>query len=358
MIQTLRDAEIQIDALKRGQNELIRELRALQSKNGTSGIKTETITQVQKVIEIDSILTADQNTILHKLLHIFNQLKAEMIDVQSLEAIDLFVDTLNLKKLDIRDNSESQIHISEELTETGTYITDFHDDIFYASFFGNGVMFDGNFWIPKHTEAIILGISATNGLILFRDTGLTIDISYGPTIIFQVDATGNVILLVPLAISSGGTGANNDVDARTNLDVYSKAEVDALIPLPVTGDTRIAYATSGIALTTVDQDIPGTTLITTKTGYYAISGVFDFAGQGAGDIGSYLLGSLVINGASHAQKALKVVSTASTDRATIAQNWVGYLNAGTTLKLQAMKHAGSGTSQLYGYTSLMIQWQA
>ena len=35
--------------------------------------------------------------------------------------------------------------------------------------------------------------------------------------------------LVKIQIQSGGTGASTAADARTNLSVYSKAEVDALI---------------------------------------------------------------------------------------------------------------------------------
>jgi hypothetical protein len=40
---------------------------------------------------------------------------------------------------------------------------------------------------------------------------------------------GGLELTNPLAVLYGGTGAANEADARTNLDVYSKAEVDAII---------------------------------------------------------------------------------------------------------------------------------
>jgi hypothetical protein len=44
------------------------------------------------------------------------------------------------------------------------------------------------------------------------------------------DAAFNSLnLITELAIAEGGTGANTAAGARTNLDVYSKAEVDALL---------------------------------------------------------------------------------------------------------------------------------
>jgi hypothetical protein len=42
--------------------------------------------------------------------------------------------------------------------------------------------------------------------------------------------TGALTLGTDLSIANGGTGASTAAGARTNLDVYSKAEVDALIP--------------------------------------------------------------------------------------------------------------------------------
>lgn len=45
----------------------------------------------------------------------------------------------------------------------------------------------------------------------------------------QVDVDYNFVLNQVRPISTGGTGANNIIDAQTNLDVYNKATVDALI---------------------------------------------------------------------------------------------------------------------------------
>ena len=195
MIQTLRDAEIQIEALKRQQLELIRELRALQNGNSitppkVAPVKSETI--VIQNNEIDNVLTADKNTVLHKLLHIFNELQAQVINVETLNVADLFAEILNLKSLDIRDNVESQIHISALTGEKGTYITDVNQGSFWGSFYSNGASFDGTDWIAKDTIAIILEVNPNFGVRVFRNTGLTVDTSFTPTQIMQINEIGKI----------------------------------------------------------------------------------------------------------------------------------------------------------------------
>jgi hypothetical protein len=59
------------------------------------------------------------------------------------------------------------------------------------------------------------------------------DFGSGPELAFSttgIIAGDSLFVVNPVAISVGGTGAGTAAGARTNLDVYSKAEVDALIP--------------------------------------------------------------------------------------------------------------------------------
>jgi len=240
MISNLRDAELQIEAIKRQQNELIRKFNSI-SANGKESQKTEII-RVEN--EIDSVLTVDKNTVIHKLLHLFDRIKAKVADI----------DTLNL------------------------------------------------------TE--------------------------------------------PLPISSGGTGADNATDARTNLDVYSKAEVDQKdIQIGVTGVLTV--------LTTTPQDIPGTELTLTKTGLYLLIAFMDMGSNGIGDNSAALLGALNINGIDQTKNIVKTANTSSgfLERATVGQSWLFILTAGAVVKLRASKTGGTGSSGVYGHTTLIAQWQ-
>lgn len=59
------------------------------------------------------------------------------------------------------------------------------------------------------------------------------DFGSGPELAFSttgIIAGDSLFVVNPVAISVGGTGSGTAGGARTNLDVYSKAEVDALIP--------------------------------------------------------------------------------------------------------------------------------
>ena len=257
MLNNLRDAELQIEALKRQQTELIKELRSLklnESKNGSMGTNNTT-----KVNEVDSQLNADKNTVIHRLLHLFDKIKALAI-----ESTNISVTNLNATNLD---------------------------------------------------------------------------------------------LVNPLPISDGGTGASNVTDARTNLDVYSKAQTDTKLSEK---DTQIVYASSALSLTTVFADVPGTSITVLKTGVYSISAFFDLEGIGLADAGAIFLGSLNINGSPQTSVALKTImpDAAFTDRITIGQNWYFILSAGAILKLQGRKTGGTGTSIVNStHTSLYVQWQ-
>jgi hypothetical protein len=75
---------------------------------------------------------------------------------------------------------------------------------------------------PIHAQG---GIESDVGL-----AGFSLTINGVPVIDENQDASFNSLNLVnPLQLSEGGTSGASAADARTNLSVYSKAEVDALI---------------------------------------------------------------------------------------------------------------------------------
>ena len=68
----------------------------------------------------------------------------------------------------------------------------------------------------------------------------------------QYDYDYNFVLTQVRPINSGGTGADNVVDARTNLELYSRSEIDALIATGGAGNV-VGIAGGGTGATTAEQ---------------------------------------------------------------------------------------------------------
>lgn len=82
-----------------------------------------------------------------------------------------------------------------------------------------------------HTDGAVIVSDGTNWVV---ETDATARASLGLGSIATQDATsinisgGNITGIIDLAVADGGTGASTAADARTNLSVYSKAEVDGV----------------------------------------------------------------------------------------------------------------------------------
>ncbi|HDS8977240.1 TPA: hypothetical protein QHR34_004083 [Raoultella ornithinolytica] len=96
-----------------------------------------------------------------------------------------------------------------------------------ADVMGIGLIDESKFSSIALTTSGTLAIYAKNGSTAWTRivTSPMADAKYLP--LDGGTMTGILTLSTPLAITSGGTGANTAAGARTNLDVYSKAEVDA-----------------------------------------------------------------------------------------------------------------------------------
>lgn len=207
MISTLRDAELQIEALKRQQNELIKELRSLKltEKSKSNG------NVVQTPVEIDSQLNADQNTINHKLYHIFDRIKTRVLEIvnltlDTLTAITINTTNLNSTNMDATDIDTTTLEF--DIAQMNQYIKFFNPSEGRIQIVGGnivftrGAYFDGANWFATDTTAILY-ILAPSGLYMYYNTGLAVG-PYAPIQRLLINAN---IITPNRALMVDGSGA-------------------------------------------------------------------------------------------------------------------------------------------------------
>lgn len=179
MIKTLRDAELQIEALKRQQNELIKELKSLKLTEP----RTITKEVINQVTEVDSVLTADKSTVIHYLMHSFDKIKAKVLElknliVETLTANSATITTLNSTNIDTT-------NLEFDIAKMNQYIKFFNPaegriqvvggNIVYS----RGAYFDGANWFATDSTAILY-ILAPTGIYTYYNTGLAINAAFAP----------------------------------------------------------------------------------------------------------------------------------------------------------------------------------
>lgn len=136
----------------------------------------------------------------------------------------------------------------------------------------------------------------------------------------------------------------------------SQLENTAAVP-DVSLTAQIAQATSDLMLVAVTYNpVVGASVTLNKVGTYLFTACCGFAVIGAGDIGIFLQGRLVVNNV--AQPALAVFAGASGDTVSCFQQWMVPVGAvGQNAHLEANKTGGLGTSTIYAaYTNLSCLW--
>jgi hypothetical protein len=130
--------------------------------------------------------------------------------------------------------------------------TSIDNSLFGSSYAGLTIQEDGTDKMATITpEEIRLFDESTgvdDGVVIRYNNGISV-VESG-SVVATVDGDGDalfqtLILGSPLGVGSGGTGAGNATTARTNLDVYSKAEVDALIGGPYYTQSQVDTLLAG-----------------------------------------------------------------------------------------------------------------
>jgi hypothetical protein len=123
---------------------------------------------------------------------------------------------------------------------------------------------------------------------------------------------------------------------------------------PQANSLQYATASAGLTLTTTMQDVPGLTLSLTRAGRYLITGVLYVSMTGA-DNGALILGQLVVGGSATGILIVFQAPTTGT-AATVAQQWLLDVAGTQTIKLQADKSGGTGSSTIGFHSSLAATW--
>lgn len=94
--------------------------------------------------------------------------------------------TVSKQRIVPADNAFS-FHLNKNGANGGLYITE-NDSISFS----RDAEYNGTNWIARETAAQIFTLSATEGLQMFSDSGLTLDATFTPTLVWEVDNTGDL----------------------------------------------------------------------------------------------------------------------------------------------------------------------
>lgn len=148
---------------------------------------------------------------------------------------------------------------------------------------------------------------------------------------------------IVLAVAGGGTGATTAAGARTNLDVYSKDEADALFVTELTtGETVLA---SNVTLSTDETYYDGPT-VSLSAGTWFIVGVLNLNFPTGYVPVAYCRiwdGTTTIS-----EGIIAAPSIAGTYRVAVPMNDIIVLGATTTIRLSAKRSGGSSSTYIAG----------
>ena len=140
-------------------------------------------------------------------------------------------------------------------------------------------------------------------------------------------------------------------DAPPRQFIWSQTAWIETTPPPATPQNsgQIAYATTTLALTTASQAVPGCSLTLSRAGTYLITAVFDF--NTLNDTNEPMYGTL-----SGQAKYAVFLSAATTGQATVFQQWLISVSAGSVATLIAFKGGGAGGSIVDIHSSIAALW--
>lgn len=135
------------------------------------------------------------------------------LNVGGASAINYPVEILNF--------TNAQLHLSDQDADTGMWV--WGSTAQGGIFISYGAFKNGANWIAKATSASILVVGPA-GLAFYVNTGLTINVSFAPTLVFQFDAGGNVVKC--------GTLAATTINATTAYQANGTAGFTGTITIP------------------------------------------------------------------------------------------------------------------------------
>lgn len=115
----------------------------------------------------------------------------------------------------------AQLHLSDQDADTGMWV--WGSTAQGGIFISYGAFKNGANWIAKATSSAIM-VVAPSGLAFYVNTGLTINVSFAPTLVFQFDAGGNVVKC--------GTLAATTINATVGFQANGTAGITGTMNIP------------------------------------------------------------------------------------------------------------------------------